>query len=387
MSKKPENVEPIRAKSSRTLKHNKIKTLPPKYADLAAPQQQPELFKVERQAEIDGVEMGVFENGVPFLTESGLSRMCGIHRKVLNTLATNWNQEREKPRGQKINELLEQSGYTEDSLFIQSENNGSPINAYSEPVCLALLEYYAFVVDEPRRQAIRAFRSLARTTFRSFIYEAVGYHPDQRAIDSWRHFHDRVDMTMDAVPPGYFSVFQEIAAMIVPMIRANIIISDKVVPDISVGKAWSKFWTDNELDQHGDRIRYDHEYPPYYPQSKSNPQPAHAYPDEILGIFRAWLRREYIVSKLPAYLVGQTNRGILSKDVTRKVIESLRLPLVPESPKELKRQDRPMPTDPQDLARAMLRQGDTQIFRGVKKPGGGEGDCKAVENAIKERVS
>ena len=354
-------MSPLKEKSRPTLKRNKIKALTPKYADLVPPQQQPELFKVERQAEINGVEMGVFENGVPFLTESGLSRMCGIDRKGLNRLATNWTQEREKPRGQKINDLLRLSGYTENSLFIQSENNGILINAYSEPVCLALLEYYAFVVDEPRPQAIRAFRSLARTTFRSFIYDAVGYHPNQRAIDSWKHFHDRIDMTMDAVPPGYFSVFREIAAMIVPMIRANIIISDKVVPDISVGKAWSKFWTDNKLDQYGDRIRYDHEYPPYYPQAKSNPQPAYAYPDDMLGIFRAWLRQEYIVSKLPAYLVGQTNRGILSKDVTRRVIESLAPPLIPESSKEPKSPDRPMPENPKLLAKAMFEYADKHI--------------------------
>lgn len=227
-----------------------------------------------------------------------------------------------KTSGKKIDKLLRESGYDEPKLFIPSEDNGILINAYSEPVCLALLEYYAFVVDEPRPQAVKAFRTLARITFRSFIYDAVGYRPDQRAIDSWKHFHDRIDMTMDSVPPGFFSVFREIASMIVPMIRANIIISDKVVPDISVGIAWSKFWSDNDLKKHGDRIRYDHEYPSYYPQAKSNPQQPYAYPDEVLGTFRTWLRREYIVSKLPAYLIGQTSRGTLTKNVAKKVIES-----------------------------------------------------------------
>ena len=334
MPKNPEDIEPIEAEVSPTLERSKIKTLAPKYADLGPPQEQSELFKVERQAEINGVEMGVLENGVPFLTERGLSRMCGINRRMLNRLAINWPEERERPRGQRIDDLLKQSGYAENSLFIRSEYNGTQINAYSEPVCLALLEYYAFEVDEPRAQAIRAFRALARKTFRSFIYEAVGYHPNQRAIDSWKHFHDRIDMTIDAVPPGYFSVFREIASMIVPMIRANIIISDKVVPDISVGKAWSKFWQDNGLEQYGARIRYNHEYPQYYPQAKSNPQPAFAYPDEILGIFRAWLRQEYIVSKLPAYLTRQTSRGVLSNEVVTRVISSLAPQRIAESSEE-----------------------------------------------------
>jgi hypothetical protein len=47
------------------------------------------LFHVEKQVEIDGIEMGVLENGVPYLTESGLARMSGIDRKVLNRLAIN----------------------------------------------------------------------------------------------------------------------------------------------------------------------------------------------------------------------------------------------------------------------------------------------------------
>ena len=306
-----------------TLDRNENKRLTSASDDLGPPSRQGDLFRVEKQAEIDGVEMGVLENGVPFLTESGLSRMCGIDRKVLNRLAINWQDERNRPRGRKIAELLRQSGYVELSLFIQSEYNGVQVNAYSEPVCLALLEYYAFVVDQPRTRAIRAFRTLARTTFRSFIYDAVGYHPAQTELDSWRHFHDRLDMTMDSVPPGYFSVFREIASMIVPMIRANIIISDKVVPDISVGLAWSKYWKENDLEQYGERIQYEHEYPLYYPQANSNPQPAFCYPDEILGIFRSWLRQEYITSRLPGYLTRQTSKGNLSHDVATRVIGSL----------------------------------------------------------------
>lgn len=283
---------------------------------------QGELFHVEKQVEINGIEMGVLENGLPYLTESGLSRMCGIDRKVLNRLASDWTRQRALPRGRKIAELLEDIGFDGNTLFLRSENNGTPINAYSEPVCLALLEYYAFVADEPREQARRAFRALARTTFRKFVYDAVGYSPEQRAIDSWRHFHDRIDMTLDAVPDGYFSVFREIASMIVPMIRANIIISDKVVPDISVGRAWSQFWKEKGLKKYGDRIKYNHAYPLYYPQAMSNPQPAFAYPEAVLPIFRAWLRREYITSKLPKYLTGQVRKGSLPQVTATKVIES-----------------------------------------------------------------
>ena len=307
-----------------TPKYIENNMLSDKLDDLVPPlPNQGELFHVEKQVEINGIEMGVLENGLPYLTESGLSRMCGINRRALNRLASNWSEQRLRPRGQKIAELLEDLRFEGDTLFLRSENNGTPINAYSEPVCLALLEYYAFVTDDPREQAVRAFRVLARTTFRNFVYRAVGYSPEQRAIDSWKHFHDRIDMTLDAVPDGYFSVFQEIATMIVPMIRANIIISDKVVPDISVGRAWSQFWTENGLEKYGDRVKYNHSYPLYYPQAKSNPQPAYAYPESVLPVFRAWLRREYITSRLPRYLTGQVRKGSLAQITATKVIESL----------------------------------------------------------------
>lgn len=284
---------------------------------------QGELFHVEKQIEIDGVEMGVLENGVPYLTESGLARMCGIDRKVLNRLAINWKEEKLKERGSAINEMLEAASYFELGLYLKSELNGSEINAYTEPVCMALLEYYAFVAKEPRAEAIKAFRRLARETFRTLVYTAVGYSPEQKVLESWRHFHDRVDMTATSVPFGYFSVFREIASMIVPMIRAGVMISDKVVPDISVGKAWSEHWTTNNLNvAHGERRKYDHEYPLYYPQAKSNPQPSFAYPDSALGEFRAWLVKTYITSKFPTYLLGQTKKGKVQLAIANKALEA-----------------------------------------------------------------
>jgi hypothetical protein len=285
---------------------------------------QQSLFHVEKQVEFDGIEMGVLENGIPYLSERGLARMCGVDRKAINRLATNWQEEKSKERGIAINQLLEKSGYFEEELFLKSELSGVVTNAYTEPVCLAILEYYAFLSrDNKREEAVNAFRTLARTSFRAFIYQATGYSPDQRVLDSWQHFHDRIDMVMDAVPPGYFSVFREIAAMIVPMIRSGIMISDKVVPDISVGRAWSAYWEQNKLGNvHGERVKYNHEYPLYYPQSKSNPQPAFAYPDSALGTFRAWLRETYIAKKFPDYMIRQAQQGKVTAPVANKAIET-----------------------------------------------------------------
>jgi hypothetical protein len=121
------------------------------------PSSQTDMFHVEKQVEHDGIEMGVLENGIPYLSESGLARMCGIDRKVLNRLAVNWEEEKHKRRGQQIADLLRQAGYEEESLFLKSEHKGMEINAYTEPVCLALLEYYAFLSEEPRGESCNSF--------------------------------------------------------------------------------------------------------------------------------------------------------------------------------------------------------------------------------------
>jgi hypothetical protein len=284
---------------------------------------QTELFHVEKQIEYDGIEMGVLGNGIPYLSERGLARLCGINRTVLNRLAVNWNSERSKDRGSAIDNILRSVGYNHYELYLRSELNGVVVNAYTEPVCMAILEYYAFISDEKRDEALDAYRKLARLSFRTFIYRAVGYSPEQQLLKSWKHFHDRVDMTLTSVPVGYFGVFREIAAIIVPMIRAGVIINDRVVPDISAGKAWSKHWQENQFDEKfGGRIRYDHEYPLYYPQSKSNPQPSFAYPDAALGEFRRWLSQIYITSKLPSYLLRQYKGGKLPQASAAKALEA-----------------------------------------------------------------
>lgn len=293
------------------IKHKKAVLVPPPKAP-----EQGHLFQVENQIEHDGVEMGVLENGLPYLSENGLARMCGIDRKALNRLAENWQEEKDKPRGRQINELLLQSGYTETKLYLDSKFMNNDVHAYTEQVCLALLEYYAFICEEKRPEAIKAFRALARKSFRDFIYAATKYSPEQRKIESWKNYHDRVDMTAMAVPEGYFGIFHEIATMIVPMINSGVFISDKVIPDISVARVWSSYWKDNNLATiYGERTHYDHSYPDYYPQSKSNPQSSYAYPEESLGSFRKWLREHYITSKFPKYIISKVkDLSISSKD-------------------------------------------------------------------------
>jgi hypothetical protein len=72
-----------------------------------------------------------------------------------------------------------------------------------------------------------------------------------------------------------------------------------------------KHWLDDDLDrQFGTRIKYEHEYPPNFPQSASNPQPVWCYPDASLPEFRRWAREHYIPNCLPGYLGGKEKQGL-----------------------------------------------------------------------------
>jgi hypothetical protein len=170
------------------------------------------------------------------------------------------------------------------------------------------LEYYAFDAgSNVKEQAQQNFRLLAGKALRDFIYTQVGYDPKDGVPDVWRQFHDRVSLTYNAVPNGYFAIFKEMADMIVTLGQAGLHISSSFVPDISVGQWWSKYWVENDLDsKFGARKKYEHNYPNYFPQADSNPQEPWCYPETALGEFRLWLREQYIgQGKFSNYILGK----------------------------------------------------------------------------------
>jgi hypothetical protein len=192
-------------------------------------------------------------------------------------------------------------------------------------VCLAILEYYAFEAGANCRQAAHDnFRLLAGHALREFIYKEVGYDPAHAKIEFWRQFHDRVSLTYDATPTGYFSVFKEISHIIVTIGQAGAKIDDKFVPDVSVGQHWARYWDENSLDKkYGVSRRYHHTYPNYFPQAASNPQPARCYPESALGEFRAWLRENYIGGgKLQNYLKDQVKQKKISPSFAQLAVSA-----------------------------------------------------------------
>lgn len=165
-----------------------------------------------------------------------------------------------------------------------------------------------------------------------FIREWMqGETAPQKELASWQHFHDRVDITSNSVPNGYFGIFHEIAGMIVPMIRQGVILDQHTIPDISVGKIWSNHWKKNKLyEVFGERRRYPHEYPEYYAQAAAGEQEVWCYPEEALGEFRRWLREQYQLTSLPAYISSKQKKGHIEPNTANKLIDTF-------APKQIKK--------------------------------------------------
>ena len=276
----------------------------------AAPTKQLRLdvgIRIEKS--IGGIEMGVLENGLPYLTQRGLARFSGSVHSTIYDLTKEWEEKFSDPvigknRNDFLKEYLFKRGYSDPTLYLRIAEDGSVHYAYPEIVCMAVLEYFAFEAQRPNQIALTNFRNLARYGLQKFIYDALQYEPE----DKWRYFQDRVSILKDSAPTGFFTVFREIVDLVVDLIAADLTVNDKTVPDISVGMAWGIHWEADALEaKFGPRKKYEHNFPSYYRQAKSNPQEPWAYPDAALPYFRVWFKRVYLATKFPRYILTKAN--------------------------------------------------------------------------------
>jgi hypothetical protein len=275
----------------------------------ATPQQLTLDLGIEVERVVGGIEMGVLENGIPYLTQRGLAEMTGAARSTIQELTQEWQDAQTSgvwPRGrmQFFRDYLSKAGFDEPRLFIEISKDGSPHYAYPDMVCMAMVEYFAFEAQRTNDTALSNFRNLARYGLQKFIYDALGYTPP----DKWKYHHDRVSILHGSAPDGHFIVFNEVSGLIIDLINADLTVNDKTIPDISVGRCWADHWKANKLEEvFGPRRDYSHHYPDYYPQSRSNPQPAKAYPDTAIPEFRRWFRHEYLPTKFPKYILTKAH--------------------------------------------------------------------------------
>ncbi|MGX9217228.1 hypothetical protein ACWV27_02270 [Massilia varians] len=273
----------------------------------ATQKQMPLDLGIEIQRDINGIEMGVLENGIPYLTQRGLSGITGVARNVIQTITKEWEDSHDSPvlgkdRISFFKEYLNSKGFNEPKLYLETVQNSTVHYAYPDIVCMAFLEYYAFESKAGNTTAVENYRRFAAFGLRKFIYEALNYTP----ADSWQFYHDRVSLLKGSAPVGHFTIFQEITGLVVDLISSGLTVNHKTIPDISVGMAWGKYWTSGNLEsQFGPRTLYEHNYPSYYPQAASNPQTPNAYPDAALPHFRQWFRQTYLPTKFPQYILSK----------------------------------------------------------------------------------
>ena len=83
-------------------------------------------ISIERETEINGVGMGVLGNGIPYLTQSGLAKVCDISRITLQELSAEWSSSIQgglftTNRMRFLSSYLFNKGFNDESLYIQVE--------------------------------------------------------------------------------------------------------------------------------------------------------------------------------------------------------------------------------------------------------------------------
>ena len=269
------------------------------------------------QKEVDGVEMGVLADGTPFLSGRGLAKLCGVANSTIFERTAEW--ESGERYGRLAKHLLK-GGYNRPSLYLPIMQKGTRVYAYDDVTSLLILDYYAYELQNDI--AKKNHRALALAGMRAYVYLKTGYDPSRAVPAVWQKFHDR--LVLNIVPPGYFSVFREMADVVLVAIRAGFPIDEHTVPDISVGQRWGKYWETNGLaTTFGDRVKYEHNYPDYFPQAASNPQHPWAYPNSALGEFKQWMLAEYLPKYLPSYIDGKVLKGDVAPNTAKLVKAAL----------------------------------------------------------------
>lgn len=275
----------------------------------ATPAQLPLDLGIEIERNVAGIEMGVLENGISYLTQRGLAKMSGAARSTIFEIAREWENSNDDviqpdTRIGFLKEYLFRNGYDDPTLYIEVVKDNSPHHAFPDIVCMAIIEFFAFEAQRTNETALKNYRTLARYGLERFIYESLKYRPE----DKWKYFNDRVSILSDRAPEEHFIVFNEITGLAVDLIKAGLSVNDKTIPDGSVGIHWGRYWSEHKLDEkYGERIKWEHYYPDYYPQAASNPQTPWAYPDDALPLFRRWFRNLYLPSKFPDYILKKAN--------------------------------------------------------------------------------
>ncbi|AMY04131.1 hypothetical protein A4R29_31115 (plasmid) [Mesorhizobium ciceri biovar biserrulae] len=135
---------------------------------------------IEVEKDVNGIEMGVLENGMAYLTQSGLSPSVARHglpsKRSPRSGKTNFGLDLQRGRSLYFSDYLRQAGYDEPTLFMEIQRNGSTHYAYPELVCMAFIEFFAFEAQRANDTALLNFRKLPGTASISSSMTPLGIH-------------------------------------------------------------------------------------------------------------------------------------------------------------------------------------------------------------------
>lgn len=213
--------------------------------------------------EIAGIGMGVLPDGQAFLTGPSLARLCGVA----------------------------DDDFPGDRPVVPFARGDELLQVHADEVCLAVLQSHAAGSERARHN----HRLLAGDGLRELVLVQTAYDPNHRLALRWKQFHEQASRSYDAMQPGRFGVFKEMADLVIALGQAGVQLSSTVVPDVSVGLAWSARWKGSNLEAvYGPRSRHPHDDAELFGHAIAQVPEPWRYPATALDEFRRWLYNVFI---------------------------------------------------------------------------------------------
>lgn len=254
--------------------------------------------------EFDGIQMGVLQDGTPFLTGRGLASLCGVSPQAIFDWGSLINED--TPRWRIMSRLLRERNFPNSEIYFVLEDHPQRPNVYIGKVCTAFLEYYAFEasLENRKEKALSIARVLLNKTFEDFIYSLCGYKTTKLTFSEYTlsriTHHHNISLNKIPLPDGYFCLFDR---MIEILQKFDLSIDYQLKeawydtrkgdnrflePDISLGIRFSQMFS-------SDFKKLDDQYQSAYQQRLFNANNNNFWTKKLIGL--KWKRDKAFVEK------------------------------------------------------------------------------------------